>query len=158
MNESTLWGRIKGETECVEFIPAGFKTKAIWNNLNNNDLDSFLDRVINTIPTDSVYFTIDKDTLEEKENFAAYWKNRGTMTVDKMLRIIEKIASLKYIAGADICGDGSAIINSKNLLKKLILSMKDKGHQSTEYNLRENTEMNESVNLRIVDRLYKYAR
>lgn len=156
MEHSTFWGRIKGNTKCVNFEPSYLKTTAHWKNLSNpKNAEEILGNLISSIKTEAVYFSIDKDVFDEKINFAAYPEMQGTMPIVMIANIISQIAKSKKIAGIDMCGDGSTMKNGKNILKKFMLSHKIKGLNPNVFTSKENTVKNQNVSLSIINAFEK---
>ena len=66
---------------------------------------SDVDGLIDAIPTDAVYVTIDKDAFSPTEA-ATNW-DQGEMPLDHVLAVVEQLARSKRLVGADVCGDYS---------------------------------------------------
>ena len=62
-----------------------------------------LESILQTIPTDEVYISIDKDVLDEKEAMTAW--DHGNMKLRQVLRIVKEVFQSKTILGLDICGE-----------------------------------------------------
>ena len=156
MEHSTFWGRIKGNTKCVTFKPSWFKTKAHWKNLSNpQNAKEILDGLIDSIKTESVYFSIDKDVFDEKVNFAAYPKLQGTIPLEMVTTIITKIAQNKKVVGIDICGDGSTMKGGNSIIKKFMINQKEKTLNPSVFTSKENITLNQNVNLSIIEAFEK---
>lgn len=59
--------------------------------------------IIDTIPTNSIYISIDKDVLARDQAVTAW--DQGTMKLNELLELMKAIGSRKNIAGIDICGE-----------------------------------------------------
>ncbi len=160
MQHSGFWGRVKAELPCARFEPDGwFRTRATWRNIEaHGGAAAFAEEMVKRIPTDNVYFTIDKDVLLEAENFAAYPDNQGNMKVQEVLTMIRIMASARKVIGFDICGDGSTLPRAKGLLRRAVLWQKDRFLPSDAYTNPANVALNERVNLQILATLVQAMR
>jgi hypothetical protein len=154
MRSSLLLGRVRGSLPCVEFVPGLLTSRAVWKNMRDNGgIEATLERVLPTIPTDAVYLTIDKDSLRESDNFAAYPGRQGTLTLDELLAAISLIGRHKRIVGVDVCGDGSYSAARGYRLKRMVAWIKDRDIPIEAFSSRENILLNENANLKILERL-----
>jgi hypothetical protein len=76
-----------------------------WRPLALCDWGPFIHDVIDRLPTEAVYITIDKDVLSSAEA-TTNW-DQGAMPLDHVVRAIEMIAARCRIVGIDVCGDYS---------------------------------------------------
>ena len=155
MKQAVLLGRIKGSLPSVEFKPGLFTTKAIWKNMQDNGgVETTVRRVLPTIATESVYITIDKDVLNESENFAAYPGFSGTMTANELILAVAAISREKRIIGLDVCGDASdyeAVSTVTTFGKKVMAQRQYKNIPPEDFCSTANIKLNESVNLKIME-------
>lgn len=76
-----------------------------WRNLAEVDWSDFLDELMASIPTASVWLTIDKDVLGPADA-CTNW-DQGELPFAHLLTAIERLAGERRIVGADVCGDWS---------------------------------------------------
>jgi arginase family enzyme len=62
-------------------------------------------RIVDALPTQAVYLTIDKDALTEAEA-ATNW-DQGRMSVADIETLVGRLAAAKRLVGVDVCGDFS---------------------------------------------------
>lgn len=90
-----------------------------WQNLSETchqmGVEKALDATITLISTDAVWLSIDKDVLDEREALTNW--DQGRMPLSVLLQIVAAVGARKRIAGADICGEFSAIAHT-NWLKR----------------------------------------
>lgn len=154
MRSSLLLGRVRATLPCVEIEPGLLTSRAIWKNMRDHGgIEATLERILPTIPTEAVYVTIDKDSLRESDNFAAYPGRQGTLTLDELLAAISLIGKRKRILGVDVCGDGSYSAARGYPLKRLVARLKDSKIPLDAFSSQENIHLNENANLKILERL-----
>lgn len=76
-----------------------------WRNLGERQLEDAVGMVLDAIPTDAVWITIDKDVLPEHEALTNW--DQGQMPLAALLAMLRAIGKCKNILGADICGEYS---------------------------------------------------
>jgi hypothetical protein len=64
-----------------------------------------MQRTLNSIPTDDIYITVDKDVLIE-DDAAANWE-QGQMPLARLTGLIRQLGAARRIIAADIIGDFS---------------------------------------------------
>jgi hypothetical protein len=109
-SESLLKGVYEGDIVSGTIIagPGADETRIRWKNFNNwAGLKPRIEDILNRMPTDDVYISIDKDALAGDQNFSAYGHFEGNMLLNEITHSIEMIAAEKNLIGIDICGDGS---------------------------------------------------
>ena len=74
-----------------------------WRNVSERRLDEAISTILDEIPTDAVWITIDKDVLPENE-VVTNWDQRH-MPLDAVLRFVRALVSARRLIGADICGE-----------------------------------------------------
>jgi arginase family enzyme len=82
-----------------------------------DDWDMFLDELHARLPTDAIWFTIDKDVLRPADA-GTNW-DQGEMPLEALLGAIRRLARGKRVLGADLCGDYSPPDFGGNVLKRL---------------------------------------
>lgn len=81
-----------------------------WQNLSEAGVENTLDAIISLISTAAVWISIDKDVLDEREALTNW--DQGRMPLSALLQILRAVGAQKRIAGADICGEFSAIAHT----------------------------------------------
>ena len=154
VHRSIMFGRVRATLPCVELKPGLLTTKAYWKNIQDHGgIEVTLERILSTIPTDTVYLTIDKDVLRKLDSFTNYPDSQGTMTLDELLAAISLIGKRKRIIGADVCGDGSYAAVKGYPFKSGYAWLKDRKIQLSAFSSEENIRLNEDANLKILERL-----
>ena len=153
-HRSILLGNLRAHLPCVEFEPFLIASRATWKNMRDyGGVEETIRQLLSNIPTPGVYITIDKDVIRESENFAAYPKRQGTLTLDDLLLAISLIVKNKRLVGADICGDGSHISIHASLAKRLMLWQQSWMLPNNIYTSPETISKNEKANMQIVEQL-----
>lgn len=151
---STLLWRFRATLPSVEFTPGLLTTRAAWKNIRDHGgIEATLERILPTIPTEAVYLTIDKDTLLESENFAAYPGRQGTLTLNELLAAISLIGKHKRVIGVDVCGDASPFAGDTWSLKRLVAWLEAGDIPAADFSSPEKIRLNENANLEILERL-----
>ena len=154
IHRSFLFRKVRATLPCVEFKPGLFTTNAYWKNIQDSGgIELKLERILSSIPTDTVYLTIDKDVLRESESFTNYSGYQGTMTLDELLAALSLIGKRKRILGADVCGDGSPASVKGYYFKMFYAWRKDRKIPLSAFSSPENIRLNEAANLKILERL-----
>lgn len=86
-----------------------------WRNVGD-DWSGFLDELHARLPTEAIWFTIDKDVLRTIDA-ATNW-DQGDMPLEALLQGIRRLAYGKRVIGADLCGDYSPPDFDGNILKR----------------------------------------
>ncbi|WP_077324651.1 arginase family protein [Virgibacillus siamensis] len=91
--------------DAPEHIPSSFKTKAVTyeKNLFPLNLSPIIKSILNNIPTDSVYVSIDKDVLDKKDAVTGW--DHGTLRLKQMMKMVKAIFRNTTVIGTDICGE-----------------------------------------------------
>lgn len=87
-----------------------------WRNLGERQLEDAMQMVLDAIPTDAVWITIDKDVLPEHEALTNW--DQGRMPLAALTTLLRGVGRHKRILGADICGEYSPPRHA-NLLKRI---------------------------------------
>ncbi|MGH8233819.1 MAG: hypothetical protein ACREPU_06450 [Rhodanobacteraceae bacterium] len=90
--------------------------KIFWRNLAERQLEDAVGMVLDAVPTEAVWITIDKDVLPEREALTNW--DQGRMPLAALLAILQATGDRKRILGADICGEYSPPRHS-NWLKRV---------------------------------------
>jgi arginase family enzyme len=76
-----------------------------WFDVSASPWPMMLERLVDDMPTDAVYVTIDKDALVQREA-TTNW-DQGCMTLEEIETLFSVLARKKRIIGVDVCGDHS---------------------------------------------------
>jgi len=76
-----------------------------WRNLGERQLEDAMRTVLDAIPTDAVWITIDKDVLPEHEALTNW--DQGRMPLAALAAMLRATGQHKRILGVDICGEYS---------------------------------------------------
>lgn len=76
-----------------------------WRNLGERQLEDAVGMVLDAIPTDAVWITIDKDVLPEHEAVTNW--DQGRMPLAALVAMLRTAGARKRLLGADICGEYS---------------------------------------------------
>jgi hypothetical protein len=87
----------------------------VWRNLADATLQDALADIIAAVPTDAIWFSIDKDVLAEPEAVTNW--DQGQMPLAAVVEAIRALGACKRVLGADICGEYSPPRHS-NWLKR----------------------------------------
>lgn len=154
VKRSIMFGRIRATLPCVELKPGLLTTKAEWKDIQEHGgIEATLERILPTIPTETVYLTIDKDALRKLDSFTNYPDSQGTITLDELLAAISLIGKRKRIIGADVCGEGSYAAVKGYPFKRGYAWLKDRKIPLSDYSSQETIRLNEDANLKILERL-----
>ena len=78
-----------------------------WYNLAEHDWTSFLDDLVDRLPSERIWITVDKDVLSPREAVTNW--DQGDLPLDNLIRAIGRLVAQFELAGADICGDYAPI-------------------------------------------------
>ncbi len=87
-----------------------------WRNLGERQTGEAVGAVLDAVPTDAVWITVDKDVLPEQEALTNW--DQGRMPLDALLETIRAAGTRKKIIGADVCGEYSPPGHA-NVLKRI---------------------------------------
>ena len=107
---SRVWGRV-GDGAGHE----QHENQLHWRNLVDQDWPTFVENLIQSLPTEAVWITVDKDVLAS-EDAATNW-DQGGMRLSHLLHAIGALATRKRVLGIDVCGEFAQPRHS-NLLKR----------------------------------------
>lgn len=91
--------------------------RLFWRAVGNEAWHEFIDELRSRIPTDAIWFSIDKDVLRPADA-ATNW-DQGEMPLEALLNGIRTLSEGKRVLGADLCGDYSAPSFGWNVLKHI---------------------------------------
>ena len=95
-----FWGRPVATPACR----SQGRTLA-WQGLRERCLDAFADELAARLPDAPLWVTLDKDVLTPAEAVTNW--DQGGMSLDAVLRLIDRLARVRPVRGADVCGDFS---------------------------------------------------
>ena len=107
---SRVWGRIGDGAGHRQL-----ENQLHWRNLEDQDWPGFIAQLIDSLPTEAIWITIDKDVLAS-EDAATNW-DQGGMRLSHLLQALRLLASGKRVLGIDVCGEFAAPAFS-NALKR----------------------------------------
>lgn len=141
------------ENKSIKTETHGIFTKIYWNELKEKNLTKFLREVLKSLPTKSVYVSIDKDCLEKKFSLTNW--PEGEFSLDDLFLMLGIIKQETDIIGVDVTGDYSA-----DVLKGTIKNVVSKFNHPKNFSARgvsesEVTRINENTNLEIMKFLIK---
>lgn len=87
-----------------------------WRNLAERQLEDAVRLILDAIPTEAVWITIDKDVLPEQEAVTNW--DQGRMSLSVLLAMLRAVGLRKRVLGADICG-GYSPPRHTNWLKRI---------------------------------------
>jgi len=82
-----------------------FFTEISWRELKGRNFSRLISQVVERLPTQKVYLSIDKDCL--RNDYALTNWEEGFLNLDQLLGALRLIKKEKEIIGTDICGDYS---------------------------------------------------
>lgn len=86
-----------------------------WRNLAERQSSEAARAILQAIPTETVWITLDKDVLPEDEALTNW--DQGRMPLSAVLALIDAVGAAKRVIGADVCGEYSHPAHT-NLLKR----------------------------------------
>ena len=87
-----------------------------WRNLGERQLEDAVRAVLDAIPTEAVWITIDKDVLPEHEALTNW--DQGRMPLAALTAMLRAVGQRNRLLGADICG-GYSPPRHANWLKRI---------------------------------------
>ena len=91
--------------------------RLFWRTVGGESWSGFIDELRTRLPTDAIWFTIDKDVLRPADA-ATNW-DQGEMPLDALLDGIRALSKGKRVLGADLCGDYSPPAFGWNIFKRI---------------------------------------
>src|SRR5699024_7519478 len=91
--------------EASQHIPASISNKVVIypeKSLQSN-LITIIQSILNNIPTDSVYISMDKDVLDKKDALTGW--DHGTLRLKQMMKMVKMLFRNEDVNGIDICGE-----------------------------------------------------
>ena len=141
---------LRGIAENVSVIAKKdfFSSRIIWQELEKKDLTEFILNLIQRLPVNKAYISIDKDCL--KSDFAFTNWEEGYLSLNQLLTMVKLICNNLDIIGLDITGDYSYPAISNRL--KAALSRLDHPKRVAADNAPKDLilKVNEQVNLKIL--------
>lgn len=103
--------------------------RIVWRNLAERQPEHAVDLVLDAIPTDAVWITLDKDVLPEREALTNW--DQGRMPLAALTAMLRQAGQRKRILGADICGEYSPPRHA-NWLKRIEARLDQPAHAVTD--------------------------
>jgi arginase family enzyme len=91
--------------------------RLFWRTVGGEAWPGFIDELRSRIPTDAIWFSIDKDVLRPADA-ATNW-DQGEMPLEALLDGIRTFSKGKRVLGADLCGDYSPPAFGWNVFKRI---------------------------------------
>jgi hypothetical protein len=91
--------------------------RLFWRTVGGEAWPGFIGDLRSRIPTEAIWFTIDKDVLRPADA-ATNW-DQGEMPLDALLDGIRTLSKGKRVLGADLCGDYSPPSFGWNIFKRI---------------------------------------
>ena len=126
----------------------GFLQTITWENLINKDIEVVITDILERLPTQNIYISIDKDCLNW--NYAVTNWEPGIMSLNWLLKALKVLKDKATIIGMDIVGDYSRI-NVKSIFKKICINWDHPRQLAEELSLQKIREINETTNLKILE-------
>ncbi|MGH8117609.1 MAG: hypothetical protein ACREPJ_09945, partial [Rhodanobacteraceae bacterium] len=100
-----------------------------WRNLGEVPTDDAARMVLDAIPGEAVWITIDKDVLPEQEALTNW--DQGQMPLTALVAMLRAVGEHKRVLGADICGEYSPA-RHRNWLKRIEAHMDQPARDATD--------------------------
>ena len=137
---SKCLGRRTGDPACAEIKRRLISTEIHWNTIDGSDWDSMIRRIIDSLPTEKVYLSIDKDCLRA-EHAVSNWQP-GHLTLDQVIGAVGMLIESRDVIGADITGEYSKIEVANRMFEKLAVGIHPKNPPPSPGDLVRNEETN----------------
>ncbi len=135
---SRVWGSAAsgpGRTRDGDFL--------VWRNLADEPDFAALDDILDRLPTQAVWLTIDKDVLRP-EDAVTNW-DQGGMPLSWLCEAIRRIRARRTLVGADICGEFSPPRFGANWLKSLSARLDQPAQPHHSPDLARNAAANQAI-------------
>ena len=127
-------------------------TEIHWKQLGETSWEDFWINLIQKIPTDKVYISIDKDCLR-KEFALTNWEE-GMLSLDQIIMALKILKQHKAILAADITGEFSLPVLSQSPLKQMISAFDHpKNFSAAGFPADRIHRVNENTNIRLLETL-----
>lgn len=136
---------------CATLRARGIRTAISWKTVARHGLPAIIDSVLERLPTQEVYLSIDKDCLQAA-HAVTNWEE-GEAPLAALCQAVEKIANCKEIVGADITGEWS----KGRIANRLFRAIAQADHPAKPDPSPESLRVNEQTNLALLDLLLKTA-
>jgi arginase family enzyme len=128
-------------------------TRIAWTELKTRNLSEFAARLIERLPTQKVYVTLDKDCMNAGSALTNW--DQGEMTVDHVCAVLKVIRERCDIVGMDITGDYSPVTADSAFKHVMLRWAHPKTIAASGYSPSAITAVNERTNLRIVETMLR---
>jgi arginase family enzyme len=144
---SRCMGRRGRHLACAEVKSRLLTSDIYWKTIADSDWQGLIGDVIDALPTESVYLSIDKDCLNSDSAFTNW--DSGPLTLDQLTQAMGMLRERTQIVGADICGEYSEVKIENQLLEKL----SDKFHPKLRLPRNDDLARNEQTNIALLQAL-----
>ena len=158
------WHLLRGnvaalESGKLELYPASwrrskrmFAPDMYWKTFAREGLERVMNRVLERLPTEEVYLSVDKDCLRP-ESALTNWE-KGEVQLSELRYGIERMRTERRIVGADITGEYSRGANSNSLFRWISNCNHPQSHllPQARFSQRE-LEVNQNTNLALLQSL-----
>src|SRR5699024_3588906 len=119
--------------EALRHIPASIRHKVVIYTEKSlqQHLPTIIHSMLNNIPTDSIYISIDKDVLDPEDALTSW--DHGTLRLKQMMKMIKALFQHENINGIDVCGEYP--VNPANDYRKADRDAIDKNDRANGYML-----------------------
>ncbi len=114
---SRCLGRRSRHLECAEIKPRFLTSDIYWKSVAGSAWKALIRAIIDSLPTSSVYLSIDKDCLTSDYAFTNW--DTGPLSIQQVIDAVRMLAETKEIVGVDICGEYSEARGENSLLEGL---------------------------------------
>lgn len=111
-----------------------------WCSIVNQNWGELIDSVASSLPTDSVYISIDKDCL--RSDVACTNWGSGELTLGQVVEAVKRLRTYKNVVGADITGEYSPLEVANPVLRRMAEKSRPRVPSPTPEDLRRNGETN----------------
>ena len=120
-----------------------------WRNLAERQSGEAVQAILDALPGDAVWITLDKDVLPETEALTNW--DQGRMPLAAVLDLIRAVGAHKRVIGADVCGE-YAPPRHANVLKRIEARLDQPRHDAIDtQRLMRNREVNRALAATLFD-------
>lgn len=155
LQRATYLGEVRVPEVCGRSQPGLLSTLVEWRTIRDEGMETLMDEVLDRLPTDAVYISIDKDVLRDQDCFTNFYGwQQGTLSLDELEIALDVIRRRKRIVAMDVNGDGSpARFESDGWLAKQLFSVKDRKLRDEMFVDPKLVALNDRSNLRILSQV-----
>ncbi|WP_197420578.1 arginase family protein [Sphingomonas sp. CCH5-D11] len=151
LREATYLGEVSVPSICGTADKGTLTTRVRWRTIEEEGIEAVMAGVLDRIPTDEVYISIDKDVLRDEDCFTNFYNwQQGTLSLDELTTALAMISERKTIIAMDVNGDGSPANFDDNSVGKRLFSIKDRKLTPEMFRDPKLNALNDRSNVRIV--------